>query len=238
MISQTKSRTTFTLKSNWRFSKSNPSGAHLIDFDDSRWQQVTVPHDWAIYGPFDKSIDQQVVAIEQNGETVATKKTGRTGALPYIGTAWYRQHFNIPNYQPGKRTLIVVEGARSEPEVFINGLKVGEWKYGYSYFYFDITEYVNQTHNLLAVKLTNVERSSRWYPGAGLYRKVQLIVTDQSHFKQWGTFISTPQISDSLAQVNIKSKVKGTDLSLKLELYNNIPDDTSKPIYDKLFLFL
>jgi len=90
----------------------------------------------------DREIDKQVVAIEQNGETIATEKTGRTGALPYIGTGWYRNLFSIPELQAHQRVLILFEGAMSEPEVFINGTKVGEWKYGYSYFIFDITEQI------------------------------------------------------------------------------------------------
>ncbi|MGS2725357.1 DUF4982 domain-containing protein [Psychroserpens sp. BH13MA-6] len=225
MIYQTtilgQSRAVLTLDRNWKFSQGTHPNAASESFDDSHWQTVTVPHDWAIYGPFNKEIDKQTIAIEQNGEVKATEKTGRTGALPYIGEGWYRTHFTLPNFDENQKALIVFEGAMSEPEVYINGKKVGEWKYGYSYFYFDITKYINHIDtNTLAVKLTNVGLSSRWYPGAGLYRKVQVITKNKHSIDQWGTFITTPIITSEVAQVNIKTKVSGEDLRLVSEIYD------------------
>src|SRR5690606_32149177 len=96
-------RTVTELSDNWQFQKGQHPQAHQVDFNDKSWQKVTVPHDWAIYGPFDKEIDKQVVAIEQNGEKVASEKTGRTGALPYIGEAWYRNEFTLPHYRKGQK---------------------------------------------------------------------------------------------------------------------------------------
>ncbi|QHL86819.1 DUF4982 domain-containing protein [Nibribacter ruber] len=203
------------LVANWKFQKGKQDQAYQVNFNDKAWQKVTVPHDWAIYGPFDKEIDKQVVAIEQNGEKVASEKTGRTGALPYIGEAWYRNEFTLPHYKKGQKVLIVFEGAMSEPRVFLNGQKVGEWAYGYSYFYFDITDQVLEgKKNILAVHLTNQGESSRWYPGAGLYRKVQVIVKNKESIDQWGTFVTTPFISGELAKVNIKTKVSGDRVRL------------------------
>lgn len=86
----TAQRSDVLLEENWKFSKGKIDGAEQIDYDDRKWETVSVPHDWAIYGPFDKDVDKQVVAITQNGEQVATEKTGRTGALPFVGEAWYR----------------------------------------------------------------------------------------------------------------------------------------------------
>lgn len=86
--SKAQTREVITLKKDWKFNKGASPEAFKVDFHDSSWQEVTVPHDWAIYGPFDKEVDKQTVAITQNGEQVATEKTGRTGALPYIGTGW------------------------------------------------------------------------------------------------------------------------------------------------------
>ncbi|MBC3845351.1 glycoside hydrolase family 2 protein [Winogradskyella echinorum] len=221
-LSEAQTREVITLKKGWKFSKGNHPEAITSNFNTSNWETVTVPHDWAIKGPFDKEVDIQKVAIEQNGEKVATEKTGRTGALPYIGEAWYRNEFSISNFNKDKKVLILFEGAMSEPEVFLNGKKVGEWKYGYSYFYFDITNYINDTNiNTLAVKLTNVGLSSRWYPGAGLYRKVQVIVKDKSNIKHWGTFITTPIITKDLAKVNIKTKVSGENLKLVTTIFNS-----------------
>jgi beta-galactosidase len=203
------------LTDSWKFKKGANAQAYQINFNDKAWQKVTVPHDWAIYGPFDKEVDKQVVAIEQNGEKVPSEKTGRTGALPYIGEAWYRNEFTLPHYKKGQKVLIVFEGAMSEPKVYVNGQKVGEWAYGYSYFYFDITDQILEgKKNTLAVQLSNQGQSSRWYPGAGLYRKVQVIVKNPESIDQWGTFVTTPFISKDLAKVNIKTKASGENVRL------------------------
>ena len=216
--------------------------ASKLNFDDSAWESVKVPHDWAIYGPFDPEIDKQSVAIFQNGEKMATEKTGRTGSLPFIGEAWYRKMLELPEIRPDQQVLILFEGAMSEPVVYVNGEKAGEWNYGYSYFYFDITELLNSSSdNLLAVHLSNMEKSSRWYPGAGLYRKVQVIIKDKSSFEQWGTFITTPVITKDQAKVNIKSKVSGTNLKMETVIFSpdnqEIARKTSSELFDNEFDF-
>jgi beta-galactosidase len=206
---------------NWKFHKGEVSEAWQPEFDDSNWQNVRIPHDWAIYGPFDKEIDKQVVAIVQNGEEVATEKTGRTGALPFTGEGWYRTSINVPGNLTDKRVLIAFDGAMSEPVIWLNGQKVGEWGYGYSYFYFDITKYLDrEEENVLAVRLRNLERSSRWYPGAGLYRKVRVIVKNTESIDQWGTFVTTPFISEERAKVRVQTKATGTVLALVTKLYD------------------
>lgn len=179
-----------------------------------------MPHDWAIYGPFDKEIDKQNVAISQNGENIPTEKTGRTGSLPHIGTAWYRNKFNLSAVETSKKIMLLFEGAMSEPEVFINGKKVGEWKYGYSYFYFDISENIIKGKNTIAVKLTNKEFASRWYPGAGLYRNVRLIIKNQESIAQWGTFVTTPFVTDSLAKTNIKTSINSNKGFVKTTIFD------------------
>ena len=108
---------TLLLKDNWRFSKEVKGDPFSVDYDASKWEKVTVPHDWAIYGPFDKKWDIQTVAIEQNGEKVPTEKTGRTGSLPHIGDGWYRKTFTVPEFNENKTALLVFEGAMSEPQV-------------------------------------------------------------------------------------------------------------------------
>lgn len=209
-------RVTIELNKGWKFSKGINEKAFENNFNDSKWETVTVPHDWAIYGPFDKEIDKQVTAIVQNGEKIATEKTGRTGALPYIGEAWYRNEFVVPNFDKNKKVILLFEGAMSESKVYLNGQKVGEWNYGYNYFYFDITDFLTPNgKNNLAVHLSNLGSSSRWYPGAGLYRKVKLIVKNKESINQWGTFITTPVVTNDLAKVNIKTKVTGENLQIK-----------------------
>jgi beta-galactosidase len=116
------------LTKNWRFHKGNINGAEMPNFDDSKWQKVRVPHDWAISGPFDKEIDKQVVRIVQNGEKEASEKTGRSGSLPWIGEGWYRTSFATPDVL--HRLELIIDGAMSEPKVYVNGKFVGEWKYG------------------------------------------------------------------------------------------------------------
>ncbi len=208
-------RYTTTLKTDWKFAKDIQDDAYAVNFNDAGWEEVTVPHDWAIYGPFDKKWDMQKVAIEQNGEKEPTEKTGRTGALPHIGSGWYRKNFTIPQLTNGKKALLVFDGAMSEPQVYLNGKKVGEWAYGYAYFYIDITKDVKAgQENTLAVKLTNKEFSSRWYPGAGLYRNVNIVVKNNESFNQWSTFITTPAITNEKATVNIKTTATGTNLHM------------------------
>lgn len=203
---QTRIQTDIT--TGWKFAKGSNDSAYRNDFDDSKWQNVSVPHDWAISGPFDKEIDKQVVAIVQNGENKPTEKTGRTGALPYIGEGWYRNNFHVPGLRKGQKILLQFDGAMSEPKVYLNGKQVGQWNYGYNYFYIDITNNILPTgSNQLAVHLLNREKSSRWYPGAGLYRNVHLIVKDEKSIEQWGVNITTPIIDSAFAKVNIKTRL-------------------------------
>ncbi len=214
-----KTRSVQTLEENWQFINAEVSGAEFPDTKTDNWETVDIPHDWAIKGPFDKNIDAQVVLVEQDMEKEAQLRTGRTGALPHIGIGWYRKKFTLPEFETGKKVLLVFDGAMSDAQVFINGEKIGNHPYGYAYFYFDITNFVKaREENLLAVRLENKPFSSRWYPGAGIYRKVQLIVKDEVSFTQWGTFVSTPFVSDKVAQVNIKSELSGEDVKVVTEI--------------------
>lgn len=198
------------LEEGWKFTREDGDFSPVA-FDDSQWQSVTVPHDWAIYGPFDSNNDAQVVAITQNFETRASLKTGRTGGLPYVGTGWYRLDFDVPGFAEGKKAELLFDGAMSYSKVYVNGKYVGEWPYGYNAFHFDVTEFINPDgkDNVLAVRLENLPQSSRWYPGAGLYRNVHLIVTDDVHIPVWGTQIICSEISEKSANVNLKIKING-----------------------------
>ncbi len=206
------------LDENWQFINTEFAEAEKPETDTKSWETVSVPHDWAIKGPFDKEIDKQTILVTQDLEKVAKVRTGRTGALPHIGVGWYRKPFELPEFKKGKKALLVFDGAMSESKVFINGKEVGTWKYGYSYFYFDISEYLKEGKNLLAVRLENRPFSSRWYPGAGIYRKVQIIVKDEVNFEQWGTFITTPFVSEEVAKVNIKSNINGDIVKVVTEI--------------------
>ena len=210
------------LRSDWAFTRSADTRFVEVDYDDSNWQQVTVPHDWAISGPFDNNNDRQTVAIEQNGETEATEKTGRTGSLPWTGRGYYRCQFRVDEH--AERVVLNFDGAMSEPEVYVNGTKAGEWKYGYNAFNIDITPYVKKGshHNVLAVQLRNLPESSRWYPGAGLFRPVTLIQTSSKAVDLWGVDLRTISIDPSRRSASVSVDVKltgcGAGDKVKVEL--------------------
>ena len=201
-------RTEFLLEKGWKFTREDNPESVQPSFDDSQWQSVTVPHDWAIYGPFSIHNDKQNVAISQDGQKEAMEHAGRTGGLPFVGVGWYRTTLDIPQFTSGKKAFILFDGAMSHAQVYINGKKVGYWPYGYNSFWFDITPYIQAGQsNTLAVRLENMPESSRWYPGAGLYRNVHVIVTEDAYIPIWGTYITTPQVNDKFARVRVETKV-------------------------------
>lgn len=207
-------REEFLLEKNWKFSKGDYPDAIQNNFNDKSWQSVTVPHDWAIYGPFDRKHDLQEVAVTQNGETKATIKTGRTGGLPYVGIGWYRNTFNVDHFKKGeKRVSLLFDGAMSEARVYVNGKEACFWPLGYNSFHCDVTDLLNADgkDNILAVRLENKPQSSRWYPGAGLYRNVHVVVTDEVHVPVWGTYITTPFVSEEYASVKLKTEIENSD---------------------------
>jgi len=206
-------RQEFTLEKNWRFTKGEVSDGASVVFNDSKWEKVTVPHDWAIFGPFDRSNDLQDVAVTQNFETKASVKTGRTGGLPYVGIGWYRTTFDVNNFTPGqKQVTLLFDGAMSEARVYVNGKEVCFWPFGYNSFHCDVTGALNSDgkDNVLAVRLENKSQSSRWYPGAGLYRNVHVIVTDNVHVPVWGTYLTTPHVSKEMASVYLQTTIENS----------------------------
>ncbi|MDR2915297.1 MAG: DUF4982 domain-containing protein [Tannerella sp.] len=202
-------RREYLLEKDWRFSREDDHAFINESFDDKKWESVTIPHDWAIYGPFSSQNDKQHVAIAQDGQKEALEHAGRTGGLPFVGTGWYRLKFDVPLFRKGERVTLLFDGAMSNARIYINGKEVGYWPYGYNSFYFDITEYLHGSgNNTLAVRLENLPESSRWYPGAGIYRNVHLIVTDEIHIPLWGTQIQTPVVRKENAKVVIKTKLQ------------------------------
>ena len=187
-------RQEITLSDNWQFS--------LQSTHNQLWETVSVPHDWAISGPFDKKWDLQKVAIEQNGEKEATEKSGRSGALPWIGEGHYKRTFTIPQGFDGHAEL-VFDGAMAEPTVSVNGKVAGYWAYGYNAFRIDITDYIKPGENQLEVSLKNLEESSRWYPGAGIYRPVKLVLTPKIHIDDWSICARTIDVNMQKNVVNV-----------------------------------
>ena len=186
------------LHEGWQFSLDNKDVASQ---EQPKWQTVRVPHDWAIAGPFDKKWDLQKVAIVQNGEKEATEKSGRSGALPWIGQGHYRRIISIP--KECRHAELVFDGAMAEPTVKLNGQEAGYWAYGYNTFRVDLTPFMKAGDNLLEVDLKNVEESSRWYPGAGIYRPVKLVTTGPEWIDPWKTFIRTTELKDGRATVEL-----------------------------------
>ena len=196
------------LDKGWRFTRTDSEEHSRVGFDDSKWQQVRVPHDWAIYGPFSINNDRQNVAITQDGQKEAMEHAGRTGGLPFVGVGWYRLSFEAPDFSEGKRAIIIFDGAMSQARVYVNGHEVGFWPYGYNSFHFDITDYMNLNgKNELAVRLENDTDSSRWYPGAGIYRNVHLLVVEDVHIPVWGTQLTTPIVKHDVARIELRTEV-------------------------------
>ncbi len=195
-VCQAQSRKVINLPS-WDFSR-----------DGKSWSQVSVPHDWAISGPFDKKWDLQMVAIEQNGEKEKTEKSGRSGALPWIGEGMYQMKWTAPKGY--KRAVLVFDGAMSQPVVCVNGKEAGKWAYGYNAFRIDITPFIQfGKSNLIEVHLNNVEESSRWYPGGGLYRPVSVELYGNENFSTWDTFVRTLKADKQEAEVEVNALLEG-----------------------------
>ena len=195
-LANSQPRRVINLTDGWQFSR-----------DNNHWESVSVPHDWAIAGPFDKKWDLQYVAIEQNGETEKSEKSGRSGALPWIGQGFYRTTVTIPDGY--SRATLMIDGAMSNARVKVGGKQLAYWPYGYNAFNVDIP--VSQTGNTfdIEVSLDNVEESSRWYPGGGIYRPVRLLLTGDNHFPVWQTYIRTLTASTEKAIVEVVAKAQG-----------------------------
>ena len=184
--------------------------------DGQAWTKVNIPHDWAIAGPFDKKWDLQKVAITQNGETEATEKSGRSGALPWIGEGWYRTTVTLPEGYEAAELLF--DGAMAEPRVTINGKEAGYWAYGYNAFRVDATPYIKAGKLDIGVHLQNLEESSRWYPGAGLYRPVTLILKRNCSIDDWSVFARTVSLKSDEAEVAVDMTVRGHDEQVKAQI--------------------
>lgn len=219
---KTKAREVQLLDTGWRFLNKEIPTTNINQVDDSSWQAVRVPHDWAIAGPFDMTIDMQQVRVVEDGDRGAKLRTGRTGALPCFGIGWYRKLLPVSISDEGKRVFVEFDGAMSRAKVYLNGVYVGEWPYGYSSFTFELTKYIQfGKENILSVRLENKEESSRWYSGAGIYRNVRLVKTAPVRVAHWGTYITTPIVTDQKGEVNIKTDIDGTEaIQLVTEIYD------------------
>jgi len=219
------------LKYGWKFKKGDFPESVNPDFDDSDWEEVRIPHDWAIKGPFSSDNDVQPLKVVENGKEKTVKYTGATGGLPHVGNGWYRLKFNLPEDVNSKRVRIEFDGVMSNSKIYCNGVYVGQWPYGYSSFAFDITEFVKSGENLLTVSVSNKPFASRWYPGAGIYRNVRLVIMNQINIPLWGTYITTPVVEEKYAKVSIETNVENhTGKNVPVELETKIKSPEGKII--------
>lgn len=211
---------------NWLFVRDSVTGAETQKYDDSKWLKVDLPHDFSIM-PLGEDNDDQTGPFSRESE--GKNHTGHVKG----GTGWYRKSFTLPAESNGKRVILDFDGAYMETDVWVNGKKAGEHKYGYTPFWFDITPYLNKPGrpNTIAVKVDNIGANSRWYSGSGLYRNVRLNVLDPVHIPQWGVSVSCNDISAEKANVGIEVSVDNdsgkTDMA---ELSIVIKDDKGKEI--------
>lgn len=202
--------------SKWQFSQTG-----------AEWKAVTVPHDWAISGPFDKKWDLQMVAIKENGEDKPTEHSGRSGSLPWIGKGFYKTTVHIA--EGTAYAELKFDGAMAAPEVSVNGKKAGHWAYGYNAFRVDITPYIHTGDNLIEVALENEEESNRWYPGGGIYRPVTLIThANKSRLDLWGLQMQTLSIDGGSALIDIRHE--GKDIPADALLKVTVTDKGGKVV--------
>ena len=177
--------------SDWKFFLGNSSSAQNPDFNDADWRSIDLPHDFS---------------IEQN---FTSSGEAESGFLPG-GTGWYRKSFTLPEELAGKSLVLNFDGVYNNAYIYVNGTLIGEHHYGYTAFSFDISDYVTcdgSTQNVIAVKVVHNVPSSRWYSGSGIYRDVNLIVTDPVHVAVDGTTVTTPDIEKNDGTVNVEVEV-------------------------------
>ncbi len=208
-----KGRSEILFDAGWRFYRGDTSGVEDIKFDDTDWRRIDLPHDWSIE-------DLPGTDSPFNADAVSQVSGGFTTG----GTGWYRKTFLLPEEQRAKRISIQFDGVYMNPEIWINGVSLGSHPYGYTTFWFDITEYVKYGRpNVLAVKVRNEGSNSRWYSGSGIYRHVWLKTSEPVHVAQFGTSITTPDVSEDSARVNIKTKVNNQSAkTLKVKIVTEI----------------
>jgi len=189
-----KIRKTEDFNKNWQFFLGDIPDGQEIGLDDSQWRALTLPHDWSIEGKFSKD----------------NPATPGGGALPG-GIGWYRKAFTVPKSDKEKLVFIDFDGVYRNSEVWINGHYLGKRPYGYSSFRYELTPFLNygEEKNLLAVKVDNSQQpNSRWYSGSGIYRNVRLVTTEKVFVDHWGTFITTPVVTEEAAQISVQIKVR------------------------------
>lgn len=202
---------TINFDQDWRFHLGDVTGAQAVAFDDSGWRRLDVPHDWSIEGQFS----------EQNPAGAGG------GALPG-GVGWYRKTFTMWAPDSDRVAYVEFDGVYRNSEVWINGVYLGKRPYGYSSFRYELTPHLHyHAPNVIAVRVDNSEQpNSRWYSGSGIYRHVRLVTSDPVHVDHWGTYITTPSVTEDSARVTIRTTLRqerhtGQRVSLRTTLFDS-----------------
>jgi len=190
----------------WHFQRDSVAGAEQTAFDDSKWRVLDLPHDWSIEDLPDQTPGKTIGPFSQESEGA---NNGASTGHVVGGTGWYRKTFTLNSDDKGKLISIYFEGAYTETDIWVNGSYAGNHKHGYTSFYFDITRFCKPAgeKNLVAVRVVNKGKNSRWYSGSGIYRHVKLIVTNPLHIDQWGMYVTTPVISDEESKVKVITNI-------------------------------
>jgi beta-galactosidase len=198
----------------WKFAKGEQSGTERPDFNDLGWTAVRLPHDWAISGPFNPT------------------ENGYAGKLPWQGVGWYRKTFTLDKENKSRRVYFDFDGVMAFPKVYVNGQLAGEWDYGYMSFRVDATPYVKFGQaNVITVAVDTRRHGTRWYPGAGIYRKVTMTVCEPVHVAHWGTYVTTPDVNDTSATVCVRSTIENhLDAESKVNVAAVLIDPDGKSI--------
>ncbi|SDP99762.1 beta-galactosidase [Mucilaginibacter sp. OK268] len=235
---------------NWRFRKDTLNGAQNPEFNDSGWRILNLPHDWSI-----EDLPNQKEGEVQGPFTKTSVGKAATG-FTEGGTGWYRKTFTLNNNYKGKKTYILFDGVYMDADVWINGHHLGNHPYGYTSFYYDLTNYLttNGKSNVIAVRVKNLGKNSRWYSGSGIYRHVWLLAVNPIHTKLWGNYITTPEVLKDKATVKVQTSIENKSLKqktviVKLDLLNpsgqvvasrkmplTVPADSSADLTQKLIV--
>jgi beta-galactosidase len=212
------------LDDNWKFHRGDLDGAEDVLFDDVSWRLLDLPHDWSIEDNpgTDSPLDPDAIGGISSGYF--------TG-----GTGWYRKSFSLSGETSGKRIYLQFDGIYMDADIWINGRHLGNHPYGYTSFWYDITPMVNPGEkNLVAVRVRNEGRNSRWYSGSGIYRHVWLIATEPFHVSPWGTFVTTPDIEGGRALVTVSSQlVNHEGRQGQVKVVTRILDSSGKQVAGK-----
>lgn len=206
-----KSRQRLLMDFNWKFKLGDNQGAEKPDFNDADWRLLNLPHDWSIEGKYDEN-----------------EPTGGSGGYLPTGIGWYRRHLNISEEDLSRNIWIEFDGVYMNSDVWINGHHLGNYPYGYSSFYYELSPYLRNGENMIAVRVDNSKQpNTRWYSGSGIYRHVWLVKSSLLHIEHWGVYASTPLVSKDLAVMNIKTIIENKNKDLKKGMLKSILTDNN-----------